>query len=193
MATAKNNASADARKKTEIKITADFPAELKSYISDNAPQKNQDKHCHNIYLRTDETLTVYVDDKKITLKPRSQELLAYLLTAMGRIVPNTELVRNVLKREPDDASMMALRVNWFNLKQELKEYGIDYIVCSTRTGRGRYLDITAVTSDLQQMLSGDKARLSALYINNYLFCYDWAAPMRHKLVRIAMTNLRQAA
>ena len=144
-------------------------------------------------MQTDETLTVSVDGKKITLKPRSQEILAYLLTAIGRVVPNTELVRKILKRQPDEEALLTMRVNWFNLKEELRAYGIDFIACSTHNGRGRYLEKKYILSDLDDLISGSSRLQCAFYINNFLYCYDWAAEMRHKLVRLAELQLRRAA
>lgn len=179
--------------KTRLRITSEFPDELKATLS-TAISKGEKKYRRPyIYLQTDETLTVCVDGKKITLKPRSQEILAYLLTAIGRVVPNTELVRKILKRQPDEEALLTMRVNWFNLKEELRAYGIDYIVCSTRNGRGRYLERRYLFSDLDHLITGDSRLQCAFYINNFLSCYDWAAEMRHKLVRLAEWQLRRAA
>lgn len=123
----------NAASKTRLRITSDFPDELRATLSSAISEGEKKYRRPYIYLQTDETLTVCVDGKKITLKPRSQEILAYLLTAIGRVVPNTELVRKILKRQPDEEALLTMRVNWFNLKEELRAYGIDYIVCSTVT------------------------------------------------------------
>lgn len=179
--------------KTNFQTTSDFSDELKARLSAAISEKEKKSRHPRIYIQTDETLAVSIDGKKITLKPRSQEILAYLLTAIGRVVPNTELVRKILKRQPDNESMLAMRVLWFNLKEELKAYGIDYIACSTRNGRGRYLERQYVFSDLDDLISGSSRLQCAFYINNFLYCYDWAAEMRHKLVRLAELQLRKAA
>lgn len=128
---------------------------------------------NKIYFRTMPNLGVFINDERILLRgSKVKEVLAYLISVEGREVSNRELLRNVWQKDDIDGDALVLvRMTIKNLREKLKEYGIEDILLSEY---GEYcLDTRKFSSDLQELRNGNENVIKQ-YDGRFLEEYSWA-------------------
>ena len=134
--------------------------------------EDQDKD-KKIYFRTMPNFEIFVNDERVLLRgSRIREVLAYLVSLEGRDASNRELLSNIwFNEEVDEGALVLVRMTMKNLRDKLKELGIDDILIIEY---GVYcLDTRRFSSDLQELRKGNQTVIKA-YDGRFLEEYSWA-------------------
>ncbi|WP_172253866.1 response regulator [Saccharibacillus deserti] len=127
---------------------------------------------------------------------RAQELFAYLLYHRERFVGKDHLIQQFWPESPFKRASTYLYTTIYQIRQCLKQSGIDAEIVNASGGEGYTLHLGSVALDVDRFESGirslgpvkadncaDHLRLSDLYIGDYLEDYDyaWAEGERQRL------------
>lgn len=128
---------------------------------------------HSVRIHTFGYFDVYVDGLPIQFRhKKAKELLAVLVDRRGGYISNDDGISYLWPEEPSNKSTQArFRKVAMQLKNTLKEYGIDYII--EKSDRERRLVRSFVDCDLFHYLDGDKEYVR-LYDGSYMTNYSWS-------------------
>lgn len=137
-----------------------------------------------IDIRTFGTFMVFVDGKPLHFSSsKARELFALLVQKQGSVLTPQEAMDAIWEgREYGKGESSVYRVTLTRLRDILSEAGIGDVLQSTQ--RGKYLDVTKYSCDLDAFLRGDREAIRA-FNGQYLPEYSWGEPMLAKLLRIA--------
>ena len=133
-----------------------------------------------IYARPFGYFDLFLDGKPIMFKSqKAKELLALLIDRQGGVVDSEQIIATLWDGRPNDEATQSLCSKLCKtLYQELKVYGIEELLISTRSSRSINLDM--LSCDLYDMLDG-KEEAKRLYYGEYLTDYDWAEYRNYSL------------
>lgn len=133
-----------------------------------------------IYARTFGYFDLFLDDRPIMFKsPKAKELLALLIDRQGGIVDSEQIIMTLWDGRPKDEATQSLCSKLCKtLYRELKSYGIEDLLITSRSSRSINLDM--LSCDLYDMLEG-KEKARKMYFGEYLTDYAWAEYRNYSL------------
>ena len=142
------------------------------------------KHKKEIYARTFGNFDLFVNGRPIMFKSaKAKELLAILIDRRGGTVTTDQIICTLWEDRPNDVATQNLCSKICKkLMNELKEYGIEDILISSRGAKS--LDTDKFECDLYEFLDG-KRELTDKYFGEYMMQYSWAEPRAAVLDRYA--------
>lgn len=139
---------------------------------------------HHVVIRTFGHFDLYVDGRPVFFRnSRAKELLALLVDRQGGTMSSVQIVTSIWPDCPVTEQHKAIyRKAAAALKQTLNEYGIGYILHTSRNQKA--LNVNAVDCDYYHFLNGDKDALG-LYQGEYMSNYAWGEDTNGKLWRMS--------
>ncbi len=126
-----------------------------------------------VQIETIPSFVMYVDQEPVHFeRSKAEEMMALLVDRAGAgITPGEAIACLWPDRDADESTMTLFRVTFHRLMEELKRYGIDFIIGTE--GRKRFIRRELVDCDVYHILRGN-TRMLANYSDEYMREYSWA-------------------
>ncbi len=133
-----------------------------------------------VFARTFGYFDLFIDGKPMMFKSaKAKELLALLIDRHGGVVDSDQIIATLWNDRPKDEATQSLCSKLCKtLNKELKEYGIEELLISSRSNRSINLDM--ISCDLYEMLDGNEEARKQYY-GEYLTDYEWAEYRNYSL------------
>jgi len=133
-----------------------------------------------IYARTFGYFDLFLDGRPLVFKSgKAKELLALLIDRRGGTVDTDQIIAALWNDRPRDESTQSLCSKLCKtLQKELKNYGIEELLISSRNSR--YIDTDLLDCDLYDLQDG-KEEAKKLYYGEYMTDYAWAEYRNYSL------------
>lgn len=159
---------------------------LRPYTSEEAEDKLElirllyQSRRKRIYARTFGYFDLFLDGKPMVFKSgKAKELLALLIDRKGGTVDTDQIIAALWNDRPRDELTQSLCSKLCKtLQKELKGYGIEDLMVSSRNSR--YVNIDLLDCDLYDLQDG-KEEAKKLYYGEYMTDYAWAEYRNYSL------------